>query len=243
MSRNVTTRRLFIYDDFVINTDDANSLLAHNWLTDNIVNFAVAYLADQIFDQNKEKHISIVYATQCELLKYQDGNDAIEMLLREMGVSRQRWALFIYNDSNRPDQIYSGTHWSLIVFNPNQHFLLYVDPSPGASASPKIQQFASNLSHYLELDSQNAICNCKQNPHMQISGDCGMFVIEYARIIMQAIVSFGMETGPENFDFFASPYHLRDGTSGIIRARIEWQKIVEKLSRDHQPSHTLTNDY
>jgi hypothetical protein len=67
--------RLFAYNDFMIYEEDginkinkfkntdytllftARTLKGHRWLTDNIMNFAVIYLADQIFGTEVEENV------------------------------------------------------------------------------------------------------------------------------------------------------------------------------------------
>jgi hypothetical protein len=54
--------------------------------------------------------VAIVYAAHCELLKFHE-DQGLDILLRDIGVTPERWAIFIYNNSDQPDVIYSGTHW------------------------------------------------------------------------------------------------------------------------------------
>lgn len=96
--------RLFAYNDFMIYEEDARTLKGHRWLTDNIMNFAVIYLADQIFGTEVEENVFIVYAAQCELIKYEDDPQELGKLLGDIGIAPNKWILFIYNDSDRPNE-------------------------------------------------------------------------------------------------------------------------------------------
>uniref|UniRef100_A0A915MC54 Small ribosomal subunit protein bS16m n=1 Tax=Meloidogyne javanica TaxID=6303 RepID=A0A915MC54_MELJA len=92
-----------------------------------------------------------------ELIKYE--NDQIDTLLKNIGVNPDKWNLFIYNDSN----------------NPNQNFLLF-DPARGFEKSEDVSEpvysFISKMTNYLNITSNQPIRRYTQTPFMEISGDC-----------------------------------------------------------------------
>ncbi|CAK5034840.1 unnamed protein product [Meloidogyne enterolobii] len=201
--------RFFSYEDIDIHDEDVISLRGHGWLTDNI--------------------IRIVYATQSELIKYE--SDQIDTLLNNIGVNPDKWNLFIYNDSNNPNQVYSGTHWSLILFNPNQKNFLLFDPARGFenydNVSEPVYSFVSKMTNYLKLTSNQPIRRYTQTPFMEISGDCGIYIIEYSRIIFKHISGDFKVDQDLNFKFDG---YLREGLKGIEKARLEWQKTILTLT-------------
>lgn len=221
--------RFFSYEDIDIHDEDVISLRGHGWLTDNIVNFAIIYLANKYFKEERSNKICIVYATQSELIKYE--NDQIDTLLNNIGVNPDKWNLFIYNDSNNPNQVYSGTHWSLILFNPNQKNFLLFDPARGfencEDVSEPVYSFVSKMTNHLNITSNQPIRRYTQTPFMEISGDCGIYIIEYSKIIFKHISGDYKVDQDLNFKFDG---YLREGLKGIEKARLEWQKTILTLT-------------
>ncbi|KAF7640219.1 ULP_PROTEASE domain-containing protein [Meloidogyne graminicola] len=199
--------RLLSYEDIIIHDEDAITFHGHGWLTDNIVNFAI---------------ICIVYATQCELIKYETNH--IDDLLKNIGINSKKWNIFIYNNSNNPDQVYSGSHWSLLLFNPNKRNFLLFDPAKMANKTyidEPIYSFVSKMKNYLNISSNEAISRYCQFPFMEVSGDCGIYIIEYARIIFKHIcVDYYV-----NPDFLKFDGYLKEGLVGVEKVREEWKRL------------------
>ena len=48
--------------------------------------------------------VTIVYATYCEIIKY----DANDDTLKNFGLSPEKWSLFLYNNNEDPSIAYGG---------------------------------------------------------------------------------------------------------------------------------------
>lgn len=124
----------------------------------------------------------------------------------------------------------SGTHWSLVLFDPNQHQLWLIDPSFGNEPDANIISFFNKMRSHLNIADVRTIRRYPNNPPMEISGDCGMYVVEYVRVVLQAIRANCRANPLTDFYFQAEPFFLRDGKDGIHRAREEWMQIIRRLS-------------
>uniref|UniRef100_A0A914HVU3 ER membrane protein complex subunit 1 n=1 Tax=Globodera rostochiensis TaxID=31243 RepID=A0A914HVU3_GLORO len=194
-------RRLFSYEDFVLFESDARSLANANcWLTDNVVNFAVSYLYNQSAEQYPRiiNSVSVVSATLCELIKYTEETE-MDALLQSIGATPQKWLLFLFNDSTEPQIALSGTHWSLVLFNPHcRHFVLFDPMSQSLSSrdAGNVYKFVLKLATSFgcppsvgdeQKGGQQLLVPSLVHPIMQVSGDCGIFVVEYSRAILEAL--------------------------------------------------------
>ncbi|KAL7076872.1 hypothetical protein ACQ4LE_003697, partial [Meloidogyne hapla] len=88
-------------------------------------------------------------------------------------------------------------------------------------------KFVSKMTSYLNVTSIQPIRRYTQTPFMEISGDCGVYIIEYSRIIFKYI-SADYNVDPNlNFKFDG---YLKEGIKGVEKARVEWQKIIFTLT-------------
>ena len=53
-----------------------------------------------------------MYAAQCELIKYEDDPQELGKLLGDIGIAPNKWILFIYNDSDRPNEVIFIKNWT-----------------------------------------------------------------------------------------------------------------------------------
>ncbi|KAI1729352.1 sentrin-specific protease 8 [Ditylenchus destructor] len=165
-----STNKVLVYDDIVLFGADVNSLLARaGWLTDSV--------------------ICIVYASICELIKYCDENEDNSALFKDVGLSPEKWCFFILNDNADPNVAYGGSHWCLLLFDPIKQSFLLFDSMPGSDyggVKSDIISFARKLMKFLCCKAE-LLVEAVRCPKMSISGDCGMFVIEYMRAILIAL--------------------------------------------------------
>lgn len=142
------TSILYRYEDFTIFESDYNSLSC-SWLTDTAVNFAAAFVKNELFGESDDQvgklfngaahqlfQVCIVYAFLCEMLKYTDVSsvDQIRELLSSVGVGSSKFCFFFVNDSTNPLIAGGGTHWTLLVHDPVRKALVqlgtFINSSP-----------------------------------------------------------------------------------------------------------------
>lgn len=73
----------------------------------------------------------------------QDNHD----LYREIGLSSEKWCLFIMNDNFNPEVVYGGSHWYLLLFNPIVRQFFVFDSLAGSTVNDRIIQvnYQSNI--------------------------------------------------------------------------------------------------
>uniref|UniRef100_A0A183CCF4 ER membrane protein complex subunit 1 n=1 Tax=Globodera pallida TaxID=36090 RepID=A0A183CCF4_GLOPA len=213
---------------------------ANCWLTDNVVNFAVSYLYNQSAEQYPRiiNSVSVVSATLCELIKYTEETE-MDALLQSVGATPQKWLLFLFNDSTEPQIALSGTHWSLVLFDPHcRHFMLF-DPMFQSLSSRdvgNVYKFVLKLATSFgcrpsvgdeQKEGQQLLVSSLVHPIMQVSGDCGIFVVEYSRAILEKNVVgiLNLDTGNivwrQIIDLNDSSIELSSVDSSTVQVRSE----------------------
>jgi len=163
-----------------------------------------------------------------ELIKNTPAGEDSNQLFREIGLSSDKWILFILNDNQDPGVAYAGTHWSLVLFHPTprRRFLLFDSAQPDEESKMdwKIREFVERMRTFLLVDVEwefEVIQPFEQCPKMGWSGDCGVFVVEYISAVLEAL----------NRDSTTPSFNLSHITDEYIeRKRVVWKELISKMA-------------
>uniref|UniRef100_A0A914EKZ9 Ubiquitin-like protease family profile domain-containing protein n=1 Tax=Acrobeloides nanus TaxID=290746 RepID=A0A914EKZ9_9BILA len=214
---NSDDAKVLSYDDIVVFQSDIRSLNGHSWLTDNIVNFAANYMKNVLINDATKEKVCIVYASCCELIKYTEKNQ-LQELLSSFEIDPMKWNIFMFNDNSDPTLIYGGTHWSLIVFSPTER-TFYLFDSSNYNVPAHIENFTKKLYNFCNPSEEKV--HAYDCPKMNISGDCGIFAIEYLKAILLHINS-GNTSSTFQFPVMNDQF--------VMDRRMYWRNIIYTLS-------------
>uniref|UniRef100_A0A915CVL1 Ubiquitin-like protease family profile domain-containing protein n=1 Tax=Ditylenchus dipsaci TaxID=166011 RepID=A0A915CVL1_9BILA len=217
------SEKILSYDDIVLFGCDLQSLgKRHGWLTDNLINFAANFLKNSIVKDELKDKICVVYATLVEIIKYCDEREDNVELFKNIGLSPDNWAIFLLNDSQSR------------MCRMERLFLLF-DSMESSIIDKEVYSFANKLSIYLNVDmdpmrSPPGIVPVQRCPKMSVSGDCGVFVIEYMQAILMALNKNIAANSFTDIDLS----HIDD--EFILSQRRKWYYLIMDLKKEQDES-------
>ncbi|KAK0428186.1 hypothetical protein QR680_010660 [Steinernema hermaphroditum] len=217
----IATMRAVSSDPHICSVGEANiyrsdleSLTKGRWLTDAILDFAKEYCIEAL-DEDTKKKISVVSPVFCQMLRFCGTIEEVASLCSDFGLSASKWTLFLLNNSFDSERAYSGTHWSLLVFDPlERRFAIYDSISGDYSSRLAASQIVEAVSPVLGAPKDNLSIADAHSSKQQNSSDCGMYTIEHMAAIIQAVKN------DTNVDLdHITPAYIDD-------RREEWKKII-----------------
>uniref|UniRef100_A0A914XDS5 Protein SHQ1 homolog n=1 Tax=Plectus sambesii TaxID=2011161 RepID=A0A914XDS5_9BILA len=161
---------------------DVRLLDDRNWLNDQIISFALEYIYQEILPSAKQAKACIVSSNVCELFKFGD-TDLIKQVCSDLGFAKKELLLLPVNDNDKPSQT-GGSHWSLLAFHRKANRFEYFD-SLSYSNLDTAKSIASACESLLETAKKPKF-NLTPVPLQQNGSDCGVYLIEFAKVIVQA---------------------------------------------------------
>lgn len=102
LSSRAIEERVFDYDDFTIYTSDLCSLKRTNWLTDNMIAFATAFLKKEIIHDFTTFEVEVYPPSITEIIKFSDFGE-IPIL-----IDKKKFNFFPISDNENPSVACSG---------------------------------------------------------------------------------------------------------------------------------------
>ncbi|XP_071167747.1 sentrin-specific protease 1-like [Mytilus edulis] len=156
---------LYTIGKYTLRKNDVLSIVGRNWLTDQVVNAMFLKMCNQ----NRRMFFKDTF-----FLLEVDKRGL--QLMRRIPDVREKYLVFF--------PIHTLNHWSLIVVNVRQKTISYLDsmenfePRPLKVISDFMEQNGISVSRDKELETNI--------PRQQNAGDCGVFVIRYAKCLIEA---------------------------------------------------------
>uniref|UniRef100_A0AC34QVW6 Ubiquitin-like protease family profile domain-containing protein n=1 Tax=Panagrolaimus sp. JU765 TaxID=591449 RepID=A0AC34QVW6_9BILA len=211
--------KVLSYEDIVLYQQDMVSLNPRGWLTDNIIYFA-AYFIHKLCSQRVKDEAAIVSPGITEIIKFIPLDDDV---FKNLGLSPSRFLFFPVCDNKNPALIGGGTHWTLLVYDPIKREFYFFDCQRVRGIDEDIRFLVQQLEKILKLDNNSPI-RAPLCPQMKTAGDCGLFVIEYIRAILNQL----------ELQNYENPYIIDFPLSLISQQRQYWIQTINGLAGERQ---------
>lgn len=189
------------YHDVLLRRQDFDLIKAPQWLNDQVIAFYFEYLSREVFADRSDL-LLIPGATTYLLLSagashslcrcffvpinsfnclFSPGQSVAPIVLDPLGFSSKSLALFAVNNNPDASVVGGGSHWSLCVYTRADNTLRHFDSFGNTNEAASRALYAA-LEPALPPGSRllQAPCPCQQNGY-----DCGMAVLELARIMCE----------------------------------------------------------
>jgi len=174
--------KVAIIEKSSLTSADLECLKPSSWLDDNVIEFVLEYQKNFIFDANRHE-IAVLSPAVVQMVKLAKtlGIEEIRLQITPLDLMDKSIVLIPVNNSQSEGD---GSHWSLLIFLPQQFHFHHID-TLGDANKISASNVANNL---LELLKQDLSCfgvGHRSSDTQQNNGhDCGLHVLQYARAAM-----------------------------------------------------------
>ncbi|KAM9311815.1 sentrin-specific protease 8 [Gastrophryne carolinensis] len=203
-------RVVLSYGDCLLRSSDVILLDAPHWLNDNIIGFALEFLASTLAPSRAES-VAFLSPEVSQFIKC--CGSELKECLQPLDLPSKDLVLLPVNDNAGSEA--GGTHWSLLAYLRRSHGFLHYDSAPGTNA-PHARRMAKNLS--LLLDGSPRYQE-EEAPIQHNSYDCGMYVLCIAEALC------------EQHFLGCNNLNLQNITPQYVtQKRKEWKETIRELS-------------
>ncbi|KAK0077495.1 hypothetical protein PV325_003908 [Microctonus aethiopoides] len=204
------------YHDCLLRNSDVKLLNGPYWLNDAVIGFYFEYLEKSI-ETECQYQIKFASPELTQLLKMLESND-YPAILNSTITNETDFIFFPLNNCDKVDDV-GGSHWSLLIYSRAEKSCFHFDSFHGSNDT-QAKIFAGKIMQYL-LDMKSTNYKEISCPQQNNSYDCGIFVLCYAKIVLQHLKSHSKVEGCD----------LREVKSMANTKRSELLEIIKKLNK------------
>ncbi|XP_022988745.1 NEDD8-specific protease 1-like [Cucurbita maxima] len=174
--------KFLTYNGVVLRRSDVRSLEDCNYLNDAIIDFYFAYL----FESYQSDDILLVPTSISFLLGNAPDWDTFIATVESLNFHEKKLIFFTVNDNSNFSSS-GGSHWSLLVYCRKRNLFMHYDSLHMMNNESAFAIYES-VNSYISYDSAEFM-ECRA-PRQRNGYDCGLYVMEIARVIYERYFNF-----------------------------------------------------
>ncbi|VDM94916.1 unnamed protein product [Thelazia callipaeda] len=179
-------RCLLNFGDTAIYDTDLKTLENGRWLSDSVISFAFEYMHKRMLTVEKQDKVHFINAAISQIIKFSSEEVRVQ-LFRDIQLKNKEHVIVVVSDHDDPS-ICGGSHWSLLICRRivRPHFLIIDSAQYENSGNQKAaDQIIETLGKFFKIPIEDTRTEPAAQQYNTM--DCGMFVIEFTRIYIQAL--------------------------------------------------------
>ena len=168
------------YHNSLLRQSDFKLLLTREWINDNLIEFWLEYLYNELFKNYQDKLLCIG-PSMSHLIKLTNDHQDVQAFLQPLEIDCKELVLIPINDNSYSESA-GGSHWSLLVLYVASRKFEHYDSSINSNNVYHAKKIASKLNKLLHgnINLDLVIMTCNQQ---EDSYNCGIHVICNAKAV------------------------------------------------------------
>lgn len=206
-----------LYRNICLSKYDQDCFNNYNQLNDMCISFYFEYLTEEKYSTSKEKFV-LIDPVMVSTIYFDESIEDLYDMLFPLNLDKKSFIFLPINDNTNKYAQGGGTHWALLVYSKIEDKFFYFDST--LSYISTIDTVASKISQIIKYKSNNQkkkieIVEPKSLNKKQFNSyDCGMFVLEFTRKLLD---------------------HIRDNlkeNKEVLLSKLNYKEVFEDITQD-----------